>query len=101
MKIREIKMRIVKIKRKNEPGTSRLRMAAAFMAGMLLMAALSQTPVVDDIFASLISQEATLPSLPDAPDSPKPGGSPDASNPVKPIMSELVYNFAEEAVPTC
>jgi cellulase/cellobiase CelA1 len=101
MKLREINRGIVKRMQNSESGTSRMRMAVAFIAGMVITVALAQTPVVADIFSSRLTHESVVPTLPDTSDSLKPSGSPDTSNPVKPCMNELVYAMVEEAASPC
>jgi hypothetical protein len=83
-----------------ENDTSQLRLAIAFIAGMILAAILAQTPLTAGIFPPKLSHESTVPTLPARPDSAKPG-SPDTTNPVKPRFSELVYTSDKGMVSPC
>jgi hypothetical protein len=82
--------------RGNESGRNGLQMTVAFIAGMVVMAALSQTPVGADIFSHQLIHETVVPVMPDSPDSLKPTGSPDSTSPVKPGINELVWTAVEE-----
>ena len=73
-------------------------MAIAFIAGMVVTAALAYIPVITDIFSHELSQESAVPAPLDAPDFIKPGGSPDGSHPVNQNMSALVYTPFKEGV---
>ena len=101
MKIWEVPRGIVKRMLRRGVSTSRLRMALFFIAGMAVTAALSQTPVAADIFYPQVIHEPVVPTLPDAPNSLKAGGSPDTCQPERPRMSELVYAPLEEAALPC
>ncbi len=85
----------------NESSISGLQLTVAFIAGMVTMAALAQTPVVADIFSHQLIHETVVPVLPEAPDSLKPNSNPDTSNPVKPCMTELVWTTSDEAALPC
>lgn len=75
------------------------RMVTAFMAGMLLAAALAYLPIIyTALFSDGPSHESAVPSPPDVPDFLEPGSSPDGSYPEKHINYELVYAPLEEAI---
>jgi hypothetical protein len=80
-------------------GVSRAQIAIAFTVGMVITAALAQTPAVAEIFSYRL-HESAVPALPDTTDSLNPG-RPGTGNPEKPYMSELVYAAAEGAVSLC
>ena len=85
----------------NKSSISGLRLTVAFIAGIVTMAALAQTPVVADIFSHQLTHETVVPVLPEAPDSLKPNSNPDTSNPVKHYMIELVWTTFDEAALPC
>jgi hypothetical protein len=91
----------VKPRVNNGSSSSRLRIAVAFIAGMAVTAALSQTPVAADIFSPRVIHESIAPALPATPDSPRNGGNPDTGNPIKPGLQKPFFAVAEEAVLSC
>ena len=92
---------IVKRRQNSERSNSRMQMAIAFIAGIVITAAMAQTPVAADIFSPKLSHDSVVPALPDAPDPLKPSVSPDTANPSKPCLSELVYTLSARVVSPC
>jgi len=83
-------------KQDGKDSATRVRMAIAFIAGIVVTAALAYIPVITDIFSHELSQESAVPAPLDVPDFIKPGG-PDSS-PAKHDISELVYAPFKEGV---
>ena len=91
---------IIKREREGEHGNSLVKMAVAFIAGMVITAVLAQTPVVANQLSSQFSDKSVIPALPDAPDPVRANSSYDTTHPVKSRMNELVWTSAEEVVST-
>ncbi|MFC1902339.1 hypothetical protein ACFLX3_05400 [Chloroflexota bacterium] len=84
--------RILKRRQNSGHGTSRKKLAIAFIAGMLITVALAQTPVAADMFSPGLNHEPVVPAMPD---------TTDTTNSAKPRISELVHILTGEVVPTC
>ena len=71
----------------NESSFRRLQLAVAFVAGMVMAAALAHTPVAAAMLSPQPSEEPAVPVVPGAPGLLKPGADLDNG---KPVIIELV-----------
>jgi len=95
----EVKRAITNRKQDGKDSAMRLRMVTAFMAGMVITAALAYLPIIiTALFSHEPARESAVPAPSDAPDFLRPGSSPDGSYPEKHINYELVYAPLEEAI---
>jgi hypothetical protein len=79
----------------NGQGPSFLQMAAAFVTGMILTAAIALIPVAQS------THDSVVPALPEAPSHLEPGGSTDAGSPFEAHITELVYTPTEKFALSC
>ena len=98
MKIREITRRIVKRMPICEHSRNRLRLAVAFIAGIVITAALAHTPIAADMLSPQPIEEPVVPISPGAPGSLQPGADLDNG---QPVIIELVRAAFEEAALPC
>ena len=81
----------------NATGTAGWQIAVAFAAGMMT-AALAYTTVTTWMLYPRPIEETVIPVAPGAPGLNKPGADPDTG---KPVIIELVFTTADEAVVSC
>ena len=78
---------IIKRMQNSELGNSRMQMTIAFIAGMVVTAALAQTPIAAGVFSPKLSHESVVPAAPGTPGPIEPGSYLDNG---KPVIIELV-----------
>ena len=93
MKIQKFIIGLFKKTRSRECKSSRWQIAGAFIAGMIITAALAQIFVNADVFSHHEIHQTIVPGPSDAPYFLEPDVYPDANSihPVERHMSELVY----------
>ena len=87
MKIREMTRGIIKRIPISECSLRRLRLVAAFIAGMAITAALAHTPAAANMLSPRPIEKPVVPIAPSSPGSLEPGANLDAG---KPVIIELV-----------
>ena len=85
-------------KQDSKDSAALLRMASAFIAGMVITAALTYVPIITEVLSHEPGHESAVPEPSDAPDLLKPDSGPDGSDPAKHYLYELVYAPLEEAI---